>query len=78
MVSASIISPVYEAENIINELVIRIEYEIQKITNDYEIILVDDGSNDNSWQVIELLCKKNSKIKGVKLSRNLLFVTLFP
>ena len=70
MVSTSIISPVYEAENIIIELVRRIEYEIQKITNDYEIILVDDGSTDNSWQVIELLCEKNSKIKGVKLTRN--------
>ena len=70
MVSTSIISPVYEAENIINELVRRVEFEIQKITNDYEIILVDDGSTDNSWQVIELLCEKNSKIKGVKLTRN--------
>ena len=61
MVSTSIISPVYEAENIINELVRRVEFEIQKITNDYEIILVDDGSTDNSWQVIELLCEKTAK-----------------
>ena len=70
MVSASIISPVYQAENILNELVTRIENEIQKVTNDYEVILVDDGSTDDSWKVIESLCEKNSNIKGVKLSRN--------
>ena len=70
MLSASIISPVYQAENILNELVLRIENEIQKITNDYEVILVDDGSTDGSWKVIELLCQQNRNIKGVKLSRN--------
>ena len=48
MISVSIVSPVYEAENIINELVRRVEKEIKKITNDYELILVDDGSTDSS------------------------------
>ena len=36
----------------------------------YEIIFVDDGSTDNSWQVIEELSTKNPNIKGIKFQRN--------
>lgn len=66
----SIVSPVYKAEKIIPLLVSRIEKSVQKITADFEIILVDDGSPDNSWAVIEQIAATNSKIKGIKLSRN--------
>lgn len=66
----SIISPVYKAEKIIDELVKRITCEIQKITNDYEIILIEDGSPDNCWVQIEENCRKNDKVVGIKLSRN--------
>ncbi|MDQ3194454.1 MAG: glycosyltransferase family 2 protein [Bacteroidota bacterium] len=68
--SISIVSPVYKAENIVDELVKRIDEEVSKLTSDYEIILVEDGGGDNSWRKIEENCKKNSKVKGVKLSRN--------
>ena len=47
---------------------------IEKVMNDnhytYEIIFVDDGSSDNSWQVIEELRAKNLNIKGIKFQRN--------
>ena len=66
----SIISPVYNAENIIEVLVNRITENVEKITNDFEIILVEDDGPDNSWEVIETLAKKNEKIVGIKLSRN--------
>jgi glycosyltransferase involved in cell wall biosynthesis len=66
----SIVSPVYKAEKIIPLLVERIENAVSKITADYEIILVEDGGPDNSWNVIEAIAKVNSKIKGIKLSRN--------
>ena len=66
----SIVSPVYQAENIVDELVRRIIVEAEKITSDYEIILVEDGSKDNSWKKIENNCNKNLKVKGIKLSRN--------
>jgi glycosyltransferase involved in cell wall biosynthesis len=66
----SIVSPVYNAEKIIPLLVKRIENSIQKITADYEIILVDDCGPDNSWEVIENIAKTNPKIIGIKLSRN--------
>ena len=64
------VSPVYFAENIISELVTRLISELSKITSDFEIILVEDGSTDNSWQQIEENCKKHKDVKGIKLSKN--------
>lgn len=63
-------SPVYRAENIVDKLVEEIIRFITPITRDFEIILVEDGSPDNSWQKIEENCKKNTRVKGVKFSRN--------
>ncbi|RAI85574.1 glycosyltransferase family 2 protein [Algoriphagus yeomjeoni] len=64
----SIISPVYRAENILDLLVSRIKACIP--VQEYEIILVDDYSPDNSWNKIEELARQHPEIKGIKLSRN--------
>lgn len=66
----SIVSPVYMAEKIVDELVNRIVEAVATITTDFEIILVEDGSPDNSWKKIEANCAKNKNVKGIKLSRN--------
>lgn len=66
----SIVSPVYRAEITIPILIERLEKSIQKITNDYEIILVEDCGPDNSWEVIESFAEYNEKIIGIELSRN--------
>ncbi|MBA3828694.1 MAG: glycosyltransferase family 2 protein [Taibaiella sp.] len=66
----SIVSPVYKAEKIVHELVKRITEEVTKITDDFEIILVEDGSPDDSWGRIEEVCTKDKRVKGIKLSRN--------
>jgi polyisoprenyl-phosphate glycosyltransferase len=66
----SVVSPVYKAGNIVDELVSRIVATVTTITDSYEIILVEDGSPDNSWEIIEANCRKNPHVKGVKLSRN--------
>ena len=66
----SIVSPVYRAERIVPVLVERIEKAVSTITRDFEIILVEDGSPDNSWIAIEEAAKKNPRVKGIKLSRN--------
>jgi polyisoprenyl-phosphate glycosyltransferase len=66
----SIVSPVYRAEKIVDKLVEEIHASVKTITDDYEIILVEDGSPDNSWEKIETICKKDPKVKGIKLSRN--------
>jgi glycosyltransferase involved in cell wall biosynthesis len=66
----SIISPVYKAENCIDKLVFQMKNEVEKITYNYEIILVDDCGPDNSWDKIKQLCLDDKKIIGIKLSRN--------
>ncbi len=66
----SVVSPVYRAQNLIDELVERLENSLSKIFEDYEIILVEDGSPDKSWEAIEKICANNQKVKGIKLSRN--------
>ena len=66
----SVVSPVYKAENIIQELVRQLDFEISKITPNFEIILVNDCSPDDSWNQIKIECEKNSKVKGINLSRN--------
>ena len=66
----SIISPVYRAEKMVHQLVERIVNSVTTITEDYEIILVNDASPDASWQVIEHECTQNKRVKGINLSRN--------
>jgi len=66
----SIVSPVYKAEKIVPELVRRIQESTNKISDDYEIILVCDGSPDNSWSAIKEECQKDKRVKGINLSRN--------
>lgn len=66
----SIVSPVYRGEKMVAELVRRNVESVSTITNDYEIILVNDASPDNSWDEIVKQCAVNAKVKGINLSRN--------
>jgi polyisoprenyl-phosphate glycosyltransferase len=70
MTRLSIVSPVYKAEKIIDELVARLTAELSKITDSYEIVLVEDAGPDNSWDKIVENCKKDPHVKGIKFSRN--------
>jgi dolichol-phosphate mannosyltransferase len=66
----SVVSPVYGAETLLNELVRRIEASVSLLTEDYEIILVDDRSPDDSWACIQAHAARDTRIRGVRLSRN--------
>jgi len=66
----SIVSPVYGAENILETFLERVIVSVTKITQEYEIVLVDDGSPDRSWEKIKSACATNKKIRGIRLSRN--------
>ncbi len=66
----SIVVPVFDEEESLPELCAWIENVVKENELSYEVILVDDGSTDSSWQVIECLRKQNSHIKGIKFQRN--------
>lgn len=66
----SIVSPVYLAENIVDELVRRIQVSLDPLTSSYEIILVDDRGPDNSWERIKQQAVRDPRVRGVRLSRN--------
>ena len=66
----SVISPVYGAENIIEKLVDDIRKVMNQLDVTFEIILVDDRSPDNSWEVMKQLSTKFPEVKSIRLSRN--------
>jgi len=66
----SIVVPLYDEAESLPELCAWIQRVVTEHRLSYEIILVDDGSIDSSWQVIEDLRQSNSHIKGIKFLRN--------
>ena len=66
----SIVVPVYRGESLVEPLVLRLNKVLPSIAKKYEIILVNDGSPDGSWAVIEQLAKKYKWVRGIRLMRN--------
>lgn len=66
----SIVIPLIDEAESLPELTAWIEKIMNENHYSYEVIFVDDGSSDNSWEVIEGLRAKNSNIKGIKFQRN--------
>ena len=66
----SIVVPLFNEEESLPELIFRIEKVMDENKFSYEILLVDDGSTDNSWDVVEKLQLENKNIKGIKFRRN--------
>jgi polyisoprenyl-phosphate glycosyltransferase len=69
-IQISVVSPVFKAEKIVDQLCERLVKNLEPITSNFEIILIEDGSKDNSWNKIVENTKNDKRIKGVKLSRN--------
>jgi len=66
----SIVIPLYNEEESLPELTQWIERVATSHQYSYEIILVDDGSTDESWNVVQQLAMRNANIKGIKFQRN--------
>ncbi|MEG1573405.1 MAG: glycosyltransferase family 2 protein [Bacteroidales bacterium] len=66
----SVVVPLYNEDESLPELVAWIERVANTKGFSYEIILVDDGSKDNSWNVITHLAENNEHVKGIKFRRN--------
>ena len=68
--SISVIVPVYNGELTLPELVRRLEPVLMVLAKKYELVLVNDGSRDQSWAIIQRLAAENSRVRGINLMRN--------
>lgn len=66
----SVVVPLYNEAESLPELLKWINQVMDDNNFTYEVILVDDGSNDGSWQVIEEIAKENTAVRGIKFRRN--------
>ncbi len=68
--NCSVIVPVYNSQESLPLLVERLGKVLPDIAAEYELILVEDGSRDASWQVVEGLCSSHPWVRGIRLMRN--------
>ena len=66
----SVVIPVYNEEAVIPELIGRTTKALEQLTKEYELIIVDDGSTDNTLSLLKTYHQENNKIKILQLSRN--------
>lgn len=66
----SIVVPLFNEEESLPELCEWIVRVVSENNFTYEVIMIDDGSTDKSWQVIEKIAQKNNNFKGIKFQRN--------
>lgn len=66
----SAVVPVYNAEGTLRELCTRLAEVLGAAAGDWEIVLVDDGSRDGSWPLIQELSRDDPRVRGLGLARN--------
>jgi undecaprenyl-phosphate 4-deoxy-4-formamido-L-arabinose transferase len=66
----SIVIPVYNSQDSLAELLERLGKVLPRLAQEYEAVLVNDGSRDRSWQVILELCERYPWVRAVNLMRN--------
>ena len=69
-VDISVVVPLYNEEESLPELCAWIAKVMDENNFSYEVLLIDDGSKDNSWEVVKAIRESNSHVKGVKFMRN--------
>jgi undecaprenyl-phosphate 4-deoxy-4-formamido-L-arabinose transferase len=68
--SISVVVPVYNSELTLPELVKRLQPVLTVVAREYELVLVNDGSRDQSWRVIQQLAAEHDWVHGINLMRN--------
>jgi len=69
-IEVSVIIPEYMGKPMLQELYTRLKDSLESITERFEVILVNDGSPDNLWEDILMICHQDNRFKGINLSRN--------
>lgn len=70
MAHLSVVIPVYKAEACLDELYRRLVAALASITQDFEILMVEDCGADRSWDIIRELAARDPRVKGLQFSRN--------
>jgi undecaprenyl-phosphate 4-deoxy-4-formamido-L-arabinose transferase len=68
--NCSVVIPVYRGEETLEPLVKRLGEVLPQVAEDFEVVLVNDGSPDKSWEVIERLAGQHGWVHGIALMRN--------
>jgi glycosyltransferase involved in cell wall biosynthesis len=68
--NCSVVIPVYRSEKTLDPLIERLAKVLPNVAESYEVVLVNDGSPDNSWTVIERLAGQHAWVRGINLMRN--------
>ncbi len=66
----SVVIPVYNSAQTIGLLIQRLEKSLVQISGEFEVVMVNDGSHDQSWTEIKRLCRKYSWLTGIDLTKN--------
>lgn len=66
----SIVIPCFNEQEVLSSTIDRILAVVAPISDSFELILIDDGSRDGTWQLIREAASKNPSIRGIRLSRN--------
>ena len=73
----SVVVPVYNEQESVPELYRRLTAALSGVVKSFEVVLVDDGSNDRSWEIIRELAARDGRVKGLSFSRNFGHQTAF-
>ena len=68
--NCSVVIPVYHSQHTLDPLINRLAVVLPNLADDYEVVLVNDGSPDDSWTVIERLARAQPWVRGINLMRN--------
>jgi glycosyltransferase involved in cell wall biosynthesis len=68
--NCSVVIPVYRSEHTLASLIERLGRVLPNVSERYEVVLINDGSPDSSWRMIEQLSQQNSWVRGIDLMRN--------
>ena len=68
--AVSVVVPVYNSEQTLDELVTRLTAAVGPVSRVFEILLVNDGSRDRSWDAVQRLALSHSDVRGISLVRN--------
>src|SRR4028119_1344702 len=70
MPSISVVIPAYNSELTLSPLIEELQRVLASLTDDYELIVVNDGSRDGTWNVVRELSQQHAWIRGINLMRN--------